>query len=884
MQTYHDKSKEEVMKELSVTPRGLSTQEAADRLEKYGPNIIKEAKRLSPLKIFLSQFKNFIVYILIAAVAVSVFLGEYIDSAVIFLVLVLNATLGFIQEYRAEKSIDALKKLAGLTAKVLRDSQVVEIKAEALVPGDVVLFEVGEKISADSRLLEVVNLQIEEASLTGESCPVSKKEEVLAAAVPLADRRNMVFSGTIVTNGRGKAIVCRTGMETEIGKIATMIQEVEVETTPLQKKLEQLGKWLGYVTIAICVIVFVGGLLRAGEITKLKIIEMFMVGVSLAVAAIPEGLPAVVTIALALGVQRMIRRNALIRRLPSVETLGCATVICSDKTGTITCNVMTVKKIYVDGNIIDVSGAGSEKSGTFLLSDKETAKSKDLETLLKIGVLNNDAVISGDKFVGDPTEWALVISALKAGLKKEELEKTCPRVEEIGFDSQRKRMTTVHVMDGRKVATMKGATEIVLGLCNRILSGGEIRPLTPEDKKKILEINQGFASNALRVLGFAYKNVEDSGGLEDGLIFAGLQAMIDPPRKEVKDAIEKCKKAGIKVIMITGDYELTARAVAGEVGLTGRAVAGQDLEKVAGLDQVVDDLAIFARVNPEHKINIVNLLKSKGHIVAMTGDGVNDAPALKSADLGISMGVVGTDVAREASGMILTDDNFASIVNAVEEGRAIYDNIKKFVAYLLSCNFGEVLVIFTAMLIGFADKMGNAVLPLTAVQILWMNLVTDGLPALALGFDPMDKRIMDRPPRKPDDRIVSNHMALYIFFVGAMMCAATLGMFWWGLAYRSVEEARTLAFTTLVVMQLASVHLIRMKYRVGFFSNRYLVIAVLASLGLQLLVIYTPLNKIFKTVPLGVDEWIAIGAFCAVLYIAGMGVLHLIKKITRQDD
>jgi len=904
VQNYHHLSKEDVLRELGVTDKGISSDEAARRLHKYGPNILQETKKISPFKIFVSQFNNFIIYILIAAVAVSAFLGEYVDSFVIFLILLGNAVLGFIQEFRAEKSIEALRKLAGLKAKVFRDGSVREVDASELVPGDVIQFEVGEKLSADARVIEAVNLETQEASLTGESSPVKKTADALGADIPLADRRNMVFSGTVVTAGRGRAVVCFTGMQTEIGKIATMIQEVEVEATPLQKKLEELGKWLGYATIVICIVVFAGGLLKGGEITRFKIIEMFMVGVSLAVAAIPEGLPAVVTIALALGVQRMVKRNALIRRLPSVETLGCATVICSDKTGTITCNVMTVRSLYVNGQTVVVSGAGSETSGSFTVGDThEAPRTPELELLLKIGALNNDAVVSGETFVGDPTEWALVISAAKAGISKEDLQRKYPRIEEIGFDSERKRMTTVHLVDGRKVAYMKGAAEVVLGLCTRIAENGKVVPLTDEARKRIVEKNRSFADSALRVLGFAYKEVAERSphgddpanrrlaersphgeDLESDMIFVGMQAMIDPPREEVKRAIEKCTKAGIKVVMITGDYELTAKAVAREVGLHGDAISGKELEKKTDLAQVVEDLSIYARVNPEHKIRIVDLLKGKGHVVAMTGDGVNDAPALKKADLGIAMGVVGTDVAREASGMILTDDNFASIVNAIEEGRGIYDNIKKFVGYLLSCNLGEVITIFTAMLIGFVDEGKNLVLPLTAVQILWMNLVTDGLPALALGLDPIDKKIMERPPRKPGERIVSNNMMLYILFIGAVVSAATLGIFWWGLHHKTVEEARTLAFTTIVVMQLVSVQLVRMKYHVGVFSNRYLIGAVLASFGLQLAVIYTPLSKVFKTVPLNMDEWGAIALICAVTFVAGAAFVKLISRITKQID
>ena len=873
---FHNKDLKEIFRELGTSEKGLTDEEVNRRIERYGLNEIKEKKKASPIKIFFSQFNNFIVYILIVALVISFLLDEKIDAIVIGIILVINAVLGFIQEYKAEKAIEALKKMASLKASVIRDGNEKEVEAVNVVPGDIILLETGDKIPADARLIEVFNLQTQEAALTGESLPIKKEIRVLAENAQIADQKNMVFSGTVVTNGRGKAVVVKTGMNSEIGRIAKLIQETESEETPLQKKLSVLGKWLGILVIIICLVVFASATLEGGNM-----LEMFIVAVSLAVAAIPEGLPAVVTISLALGVRRMVKTNALIRKLPSVETLGSVTVICSDKTGTLTCNEMTVKKVFANNKVIDVSGSGYDAKGDFIFDNKKVDK-KEVELLLKIGALNNDATLKEGEIMGDPTEGALIVSAAKLGLIKGELEIRYKRIDEIGFSSERKMMSTIHKEGNKKIIYLKGAPEIILNSCNKIIINNKIRKLSKKDKDEILKKNKAFAEKALRVLGFAYKEVKGNAS-ENDLIFVGLQGMIDPPRTEVKQAIEKCKTAGIKVIMITGDHEITAKAIAKELGLDGKSINGNELDKLTNLEKIVDDIAIFARVNPEHKIRIVDALRKKGHIVAMTGDGVNDAPALKKADIGIAMGITGTDVAKEASHMILTDDNFASIVNAIEEGRGIFDNIRKFVEYLLSSNLGEVLTIFIAILIGFGAEDGKALLPLIAIQLLWINLVTDGLPALALGVEPKEKGIMLRHPRNPKEKILPKSTAFRMAFIGIIMMLGTLGIFYfYNNKYFELKYARTVAFSTLVFYQLFNVLNTRSEkdslFKIGFFSNKKLIYAILISVALQVLVIHTPLNAYFKTVPITLIDWFYIILVSSTVLIFGE-VFKLVKRV-----
>ncbi len=883
---YYKRSLKTVYKELSSGEKGLTTKEAEKRLEKYGYNELQKKEEISKFKIFISQFQDPLVLILIFAAIIAAGIGyfEYIkhggtiiehmlDSIVIGIILILNSGLGFIQEYNAEKAIEALKKMTSLKAVVIRDGKAEEVEAKYLVPGDIILLSEGEKIPADSRLIESISLQVQEAALTGESVPVAKMVVDYDKDLEIGDRKNMVYSGTVTTSGKGKAIVVKTGMDTEIGKIATLIQQTEKEMTPLQKKIEQLGKLLTYIILSICVVVFFAGLVKG-----MDVLSIFIFAVGLAVAAVPEGLPAVVTISLSLGVKRMVRRNALIRKLPSVETLGCTTVICSDKTGTLTHNEMTVKKIWVDEKVIEVGGSGYNPEGEF------SEKPKDMELLLRIGILNNDANIEHDekeyKIIGDPTEGALIVSAKKVGFDKDDLNRKHPRLDEIPFNSTRKMMSTLHEIDKKKYVYAKGAPDVLLDKCSKIIIDGKVQKLTPSIRKKVLRQNDEFGNQALRVLGFAYKEVgkEKKESWEKSLVFVGLQGMIDPPRKEVNDSIAKCKSAGIKVIMITGDYKATAVAIADQLGIEGKAITGKDLDGI-DLDKVVEKIGVYARVNPEDKMKIVSALKNKGHVVAMTGDGVNDAPALKKSDLGIAMGITGTDVAKEASDMILIDDNFTSIVNAIEEGRTIYDNIRKFVVYLLSSNIGEVLVAFVSLL-----ALGT--LPVGVKQLLWINLVTDGAPATALSVDPAEEDIMELKPRKKESNIVSRKVGISMFLTGIIMMLATVGMFIWALYSHGwtfgqpINErtevylyASTVAFTTLMMLQMFNVFNTRSQresiFKVGLLSNKYLWLAVFSSIALQIVVIYTPLSAVFETAVLSLMDWGLITLVSASVLVFG---------------
>ncbi len=869
---YFNKDIKETLKALKTSEKGLSSEEAKKRLEEHGLNEIKEEKGISPLKIFISQFKSIVVWILIAATIISAFLKEYIDAIVILAIVVLIAIIGFTQEYRAERAIEALKKLASLKATVIRDGSKKEIDARELVPGDIIALETGDKIPADARLIEVFNLQTQEAALTGESSPVGKSAKELPEKTSVADMKNTVFSATIVTSGRANAVVAATGMQTEIGKIATLIQKVKPELTPLQKKMNQLGKLLGKVVIAIAIVIFVLGVIFQGK----PALEMLKFAAAVAVAAIPEALAGIVTIALAIGTKRMLKRNALVRKLPSVETLGSTTVICTDKTGTLTVNEMTVKKILANGKIIDVTGAGYETKGQFLWKNKPVAVD-EICLLLSIGALNNDAELKGSSLIGDPTEGALIASAAKAGLIKEELGIEWPRIDEIEFTSERKLMTTIHKHDGEKVVYVKGAPEVVLKLCNYIHINGKVKELTENDKKEILEINKEFADGALRVLGFAYKTLINTQP-EKNLIFAGLQGMIDPPREEVKEAIEKCRKAGIKVIMITGDYEITARAVAKEIGLDGRVITGQQLEEIENLEDAVDDIAIFARVNPEHKIKIVDALKKKGHVVAMTGDGVNDAPALKKADIGIAMGITGTDVSKEAAAMILTDDNFASIVNAVEEGRGVYNNIRKYIGFLLSGNISEVLIIFFGILFGLP-------LPLTATQILLINLVTDGLPALALSADPFEPNAMSRKPRKQNESIFKGLNPFLVYYPIAMTITALLIFIWYTSRGYALLVAQTATFLTIGMFELyqslASRSTIYPAFKVGIFKNKFLILAFISSFAVIAASIFIPsVGRVLDMAPLTAGQFFFIVAVSSI----GAIIIELCKHFKTRNE
>ena len=860
MANFYNLNVSDTIKSIDTSQKGLSEEEARKRLKEYGNNELKQKEKISPFQILIRQFTSSIVFILLAALIISLLIGEKLDAIVISTIVVLNGVFGFIQEFKAEKAIEALKKLTALKAKVIRDGKETEIDSRDLVPGDIIFLETGSKVPADARLIDIAAFQIDEASLTGESVPSNKTTDPLENNILVNDQKNMVFMGTIVTRGHAKAVVTGTGMNTEIGKIADMVQEAEEKLSPLQVKLKKFGKWLGIVTIGICLVVFGVSVLREYLITDLFersfVAEMFLASVALAVAAIPEGLPAIVTISLAFGVRRMANRNALIRKLPAVETLGCTNIICSDKTGTLTKNEMTVRDIYANNMLTEVSGDGYTPEGSFMQAGYEEADISNLELLFRSSVLCNDSRLNRNdrwEIFGDPTEGALLVSAGKAGFNKTELESQFLRLDEIPFDSERKCMTTIHRINEENTAYIKGAPDVILDNCRYISINGQVKELTGEERKKILDANHEMANRALRVLGFAYKLLTEEYTIEPeeverDLTFIGLQAMIDPPREEVRESITKCKSAGISTVVITGDHKLTAIAITKELGIFkegDKALSGEELDKLSDdeLDEIVESVVICARVSPEHKVRILSALKKRGHVVAMTGDGVNDAPALKRSDIGIAMGITGTDVAKEASDMVLTDDNFASIVNAVEEGRGIYSTIKQFIQYTLSSNFGEILVIFLAILIGWP-------LPLIAIQILWVNLLTDGLPGLALGMDPFDKDIMNKPPRRRDEEIMTKEVIYNILIVGSVMAAGTLLMFH-GYGIETVK-AKSISFTTLVMFQLFNVLTYRAKnFKIDFKTSKYLIASVVISLLMQFAVLYTPLNIAFKTVPLG---------------------------------
>ena len=869
---WYRQNKEELLSNLNTNiDRGLPKEEIENRLEEYGYNELKEGEKKSLLSKILGQFNDFLVIILIVASAVSFAVGEKTDAIVILAIVVINALLGLYQEGRAEKALEALKKMAAPNAKVIRDGATTIVPANTLVPGDIVLLESGDIIPADLRLFESSNLKIEEASLTGESVPVEKNAlNTFDKEVSLGDRGNMAYMSTIVTYGRGKGVVVETSHGTEIGKIAKMIQTFEDETTPLQKKLDQLGKYLGTACIVVCGLVFGIGIFQGRDL-----LEMFMVAISLAVAAIPEGLPAIVTIVLALGMNRMVRRNAIVKKLLAVETLGCTTVICSDKTGTLTQNEMTVVKAYTDGKIFDITGTGYEPKGEFKTEETSLSleDSVNLNTLTSIAILCNDAMLEetseGYRVLGDPTEGSLITLAGKGGLYRDEMNNKYPRVEEIPFDSDRKMMTTFHknFLPNKLVSFTKGAPDIVISRCENIYLNGEIVPFTAELKKGLLDINSKFSREALRVLAFAFKEYNNlpneitSDIVENDMVLVGLVGMIDPPREEVKKAIKQCKEAGIKTVMITGDYKETAFAIAKELGVAeheDEAIMGKELDSITDeeLKELVKHKRVYARVSPEHKVRIISALKGNGEIAAMTGDGVNDALALKRADIGVAMGITGTDVAKNTAEVILTDDNFASIVAAVEEGRIIYSNIKKFVFFLLSCNIGEILIVFLSILF-------NLPVPLIPIQLLWLNLVTDSFPALALGMEKGEPEIMKIPPRNPDEPILDKGMIRAIIFQSSAIALGSLLAYRWGLKTYSTDNliiARTITFATLITAELLRAYSSRSEkhtiFEIGILSNRTLTYATLFSFVLLLVVIYLPfLQPIFDTYPLGFKDW-----------------------------
>ena len=909
--------------------KGLTPEEAAERLIKHGPNELTEKPRPGFLSLLLSQFNNFLVIILIIAAIVSLLLGEIVDAAAIMIIVVLNAVVGVIQESKAEAALAALKKMAAPNAQVIRGGRQMTVPSRELVPGDLVVIDAGNYIPADMRLIESVNLKIEEASLTGESVPVDKNANVvLDRDIPLGDRKNSAFMSTLVTYGRGRGLVASTGMHTQIGQIAEMLQSYEEEETPLQQKLDQLAKTLGMICLLICGIIFIYGLIRDTRFAtifsdgmmayltteKKDIIGLFMTAVSLAIAAIPEGLPAVVTICLALGMQKMIRRHALIRKLPAVETLGCATVICSDKTGTLTQNEMTVVQAWAGGKRFKLTGEGYHPVGQFLSEGQsfDPVNDPSASLLLHAGVLCNDAKLeeSGEehgaisyRIIGDPTEGAMVVAAAKAGIWRNGAEKVLRRVQEIPFDSERKRMTTIHQRqtEGKDfcfdcpstVAFVKGAPDIILDLCDQILIDGHAVPIGEEKKKEVLGVNQDMARQALRVLGVAYRPMDGipkectHETVENKLTFIGLMGMIDPARPEVKEAVKVARGAGLKSVMVTGDYKDTAEAIAREIGILtpgGKVLTGVELDRMSDdqLAKIVNKVDVCCRVSPAHKTKIVEAFKASGHVVAMTGDGVNDAPALKRANIGVAMGITGTDVSKETADMVLTDDNYASIVSAIEEGRIIYSNIRKFVYYLVSCNIGEILIIFIAMLAGLP-------IPLKPVQLLMLNLVTDGAPALALGMEKGDPDIMKRPPRPTKEPVINWEMRIGTVVQAIVMTAAVLLAYYWALQKypQDVDHAQTIAFVTLCMSELLRAFTARSEHHgifsIGVFTNRWMIWAVLGSAALVLSAVYVPfLQPFFDTRPLSLGDWISVIPFILMASVAAEITKVFIRQKSRK--
>ncbi len=862
---WHNLTIRETFVYLASSSDGLTSGEAQHRLEEYGFNELEDEDRISPWLLLLEQFKNILIIILLIAVVLSAFLGELTDAIVIFIIILFAAGLGFIQEYRAERAIQALKRMAAPLASVLRDEVETEVPSREVVPGDVIILRTGDRVPADARIVESFNLRTDEAALTGESMPAEKINGMVEGDVGAGDRLNILFAGTAAVYGRGRAVVVSTGQHTEFGKIATMLNEVKEEKTPLQVNLDRMGKWIAIAALVLCFILAAIGVLRGHAP-----LEMLIWGVSLAVAAVPEALPAVVTISLALGVNRMVKRHALIRKLPAVETLGCTTIICSDKTGTMTQDQMTLKKIYVSGKMIDITGSGYEPRGDFYRDEKvlDHVNDADLQKMIKAANLCSDTRlvnVEGQwKIKGDPTEGAFVVAAIKAGIDIDQICSLYPRVGEIPFSSETKRMTAVYKEPDGTIAYSNGAAEVILNSCEYVYMSGREVKLDKHEREKLHKTIHGMAGDALRVLATAYKRLPDDFTVDESvntnMVLLGLSGMIDPPRPEVRDSIQTCLDAGIKTVMITGDHKVTAVAIARELGILkeGLALTGSDLNGMsqAEFDAKVGDIEVYARVSPEHKLRVVEALAKKGHVVAMTGDGINDAPALKKADIGVAMGIKGTDVTKESADMILTDDNFASIVAAVEEGRAIFSNIKKYLVYLLSCNIGEILLMAVAILFGPFIGIPAGVIPLIAIQILFVNLATDGLPALALAVDPHSQDIMKDKPRPRSQNIFTGPVINYMIVAGIWTCIAPLGMFIWALTSgKTLVEAQCVCFVTLIIIQFFNAYccrsLERSVFNLGVKSNRWLHAAVASQVVLLGLVVYLPaLQGPFNTFPL----------------------------------
>ncbi|MDA3931756.1 MAG: calcium-translocating P-type ATPase, PMCA-type [Tenericutes bacterium] len=883
MESY-SQSKKEILETLKVdSKKGLTKEEVNKRQEEYGKNQLRESKKKTMLMMFLDQFKDFLVIILIIAAAVSVVVGVLegeglIDGFIIIAIVLLNAILGVNQEQKANNALAALKKMSSPHAIVIREGKTIEVSSEELTVGDIVLLETGDFVAADIRLLESTNLKTDESSLTGESTPVEKDASIeLEDPTALAERENSVYMSTLVTYGKGKGIVTGIGMETEIGKIATMLDAVEEGKTPLQKTIDQFAKVLGIVIIIISFVVFMLGFIQNNFEFEL---ELFLTSVALAVAAIPEGLTAVITVVLALGMQRMVKRNAIIKNLSTVETLGQSSVICSDKTGTLTQNEMTVRRIYDLDHVYDVSGNGYETKGDILLDDKKVKPSGNLEKILQISLLCNDSKIeSANKILGDPTEGALLVMAAKGGFSVDDPEDTYPQLNEYTFDSTRKMMSSINKVDDKNLVLTKGASDQLIKKCNRISINGKVRKITKKDIDKVLKQNEEFSAQAYRVLGFAYRETDEpkSMDLEQDLIFVGLVAMIDPPRPEAKDAIAKCHTAGIRVMMITGDHIITAKAIAKELNILkegGLALSGEDTRDMSDeeFEEAILKCDVFARSTPADKIRIVEVLQKNGEVVAMTGDGVNDSPALKQAEIGVAMGITGTEVSKEASNMILTDDNFSSIVAAVEEGRTIYSNIRKFTVFLVSCNVGEIFIILLAMIF---SPFFNGLLPLMAIHLLWINLMTDSFPAFALGMEKAEGNAMDRAPRDTKEKLLNKETLIKVLIQGTGLMLAGLTAFKLGLSViegASETQAITMAFVTIVFGELLRAFSARSEtkflYQFNPFSNKFLNYSVFISLGLVLLLVYVPFTaEIFKLEPL---------TFVELLIAMGLGVVPML--------
>ncbi len=857
-------SVDNALKLLHVTRDGLSLREVEERRNLFGKNILYSSSKNSFIKIFLSQFTSPLVIILIFATIISALLQEFLDAFAILIILVLNAFLGSIQEYKAENALESLKKMSSFKVKVLRSGKEVIIDSSELVVGDILFLEEGMLIPADARIIESHGLKVMESILTGESSPVYKQVDPVDTSI-LGEKKSMVFRGCAIVEGYGLAVVTAVGMNTELGKIAKHVSTIKRVKTHLEEKLEQLSKSLGIFTLGIALFIFFIYALFVDTST----INALLVGISLAVAAIPEGLPAVVTISLSLGASRMAKKKALMRRLASIENLGAVTVICTDKTGTLTRNELTVKKIFDGEKEIDVSGNGYSTLGSFSLSPPKK--------LLFAGIMSSTATIN--PISGDPTEIALVVLAAKDKVYRKDLE----RIGIVSFNSERKMMSIAYKQGDSGILYSKGAPEVLIEKCRYVEINGERKPLTDSLKKMFLDKSMSYAKQALRVLAVAYReiplvNEQELVNYENDLVLLGIVGMIDPPREEVKDAIMKCKEAGIRVIMITGDHIETAKAIGEEIGIEGRAILGSEINNI-DLDKELDNISIFARVNPEHKLMIVNALKKKGHIVAMTGDGVNDAPAIKRADIGIAVGS-GTDVAKEAAEMVILDDNFATIVNAIEEGRGIYQNIKKFVNYLLSANLGEVIAIGLAGIFALLDPKIFGEVLLTAIQLLWLNLLTDSLPALALGVDPTPKNIMKRPPLNPKEGVIDREMKFSIGYTGLFIGIVVLLSF--ATRMPQLYEARTVALTTLVLMELARIALIKINYKESLFNNKYLVLAMIGTIVLQLIAVYSPLNHYLGLVPLNWFDWIIILGFVFLVFVFSL-LLHTLTKLLLRE-